>query len=240
MNVNLKTTEEQLFTSAAERIRHLIRLFEVDSEYGLARKTGVSRNTIRGVIDRDSIGGKTARALSLALDISYKWLRWGEGPIKVPGEAFQDSDGESELGAVDPYAYAYIRKAKAHLSAGGGVLPEEDFEDQRYAFVKSWLKTVATSEAACILMEVDGASMMPTLEPGDMVLVDQGRQDLISDGIYAFGEGDVINIKRLQRIHPLVRIVSDSPDTVRYPSREVDPATIRIIGRVIWFARQLR
>ena len=121
-----------------------------------------------------------------------------------------------------------------------GVIPDEDFEEQRYAFIKSWLKTVATSEAACILMEIDGDSMRPTLESGDMVLVDQGRQDLISDGIYAFGEGDVINIKRLQRVHPNIRIVSDNPDRDLYPSREVDPSDIRIIGRVIWFARQLR
>ena len=149
-----------------------------------------------------------------------------------PSAAFKDG--------IDPYAYAYIKKAKARLSAGGGIIPDEEFEEQRYAFIRSWLKTVATSEEACILMEIDGDSMRPTLESGDMVLVDQGRQDLISDGIYAFGEGDVINIKRLQRVYPNVRIVSDNPDKDCYPSREVDPSTIRIIGRVIWFARQLR
>ena len=228
-------TENNLIKSPAARLRHLIHLFDLNSDYDLAEKTGVSRNTLKGVLNRDTIGGKTARSIADSLKVSYKWVRYGEGPLERP-----NNTQEEPVKVVDQYAYAYVRKAKAHLSAGGGVIPEEEFEEQRYAFVKSWLKTVATSEAACILMEVDGASMMPTLEPGDMVLVDQGRQDLISDGIYAFGEGDVINIKRLQRIHPLVRIVSDNPDTIRYPSREVDPATIRIIGRVIWFARQLR
>ena len=240
MNVNLKTTNEQSFASASERMRYLIQLFEVDNDYGLARKTGVSRNTIRGIIIRDSIGPKTARALSRSLDISYKWVLLGEGPVQVPSEELPVSLSAPVKDGIDPYAYAYIRKAKAHLSAGGGVIPEEEFEDQRYAFIRSWLKTVATSESACVLMEIDGDSMRPTLESGDMVLVDQGRQDLISDGIYAFGEGDVINIKRLQRVYPNVRIVSDNPDRECYPSREVEPSTIRIIGRVIWFARQLR
>ncbi len=240
MNVNLKTTNTEDLSSVAKRVRYLIQLFELDSDYGLARKTGVSRNTIRGVITRDSIGPKTARALSRGLGISYKWLLLGEGPVDAPHAPGSAPDHEAHISGVDEYAYAYIRKAKSHLSAGGGVIPDEDFEEQRYAFIKSWLKTVATSEAACILMEIDGDSMRPTLESGDMVLVDQGRQELISDGIYAFGEGDVINIKRLQRVHPNIRIVSDNPDRDLYPSREVDPSVIRIIGRVIWFARQLR
>ena len=197
----------------------------------LARDLGIHSNTLR-LYEQDKRSPTVGllEAIADKCQVPIEWFFDEKQLLKV-GPA-------TEMSGLD--AYAYIRKAKAHLSAGGGVIPEEEFEEQRYAFVKSWLKTVATSEAACILMEVDGASMMPTLEPGDMVLVDQGRQDLISDGIYAFGEGDVINIKRLQRIHPLVRIVSDNPDTIRYPSREVDPTTIRIIGRVVWFARQLR
>ena len=201
------------------------------SQVDLARTLGIHSNTLR-LYEQDKRSPTVDLLGSIAnkCQVSIEWF-FDETQLYKVGNA-------TDIGGSD--AYAYIRKAKAHLSAGGGVIPEEEFEEQRYAFVKSWLKTVATSEAACILMEVDGASMMPTLEPGDMVLVDQGRQELISDGIYAFGEGDVINIKRLQRVYPLVRIVSDNPDTVRYPSREVDPTTIRIIGRVIWFARQLR
>lgn len=201
------------------------------SQVDLARDLGIHSNTLR-LYEQDKRSPTVGllEAIANKCHVPIEWF-FDEGQLYKVGSS-------TEIGGSG--AYAYIRKAKAHLSAGGGVIPEEEFEEQRYAFVKSWLKTVATSEAACILMEVDGASMMPTLEPGDMVLVDQGRQDLISDGIYAFGEGDVINIKRLQRIHPLVRIVSDNPDTIRYPSREVDPASIRIIGRVIWFARQLR
>ena len=233
-------TEKDLKTSPAARLKHLIHTLDLLNDYGLSNETGVSRNTLKGVLNRDTIGGKTAKAIADALNISYKWVRFGEGPIERPKNIPEEPDISENSVFEDQNAYAYIKKAKARLSAGGGVIPEEEFEDQRYAFIRSWLKTVATSESACVLMEIDGDSMRPTLESGDMVLVDQGRQDLISDGIYAFGEGDVINIKRLQRVYPNVRIVSDNPDTVRYPSREVDHSDIRIIGRVIWFGRQLR
>lgn len=235
-----KMTKKDLETSPAARLHHLIHTLDLINDYGLSEKTGISRNTIKGILNRDTIGGKTAKAIADALDISYKWVRYGEGPIERPKTILEEPNISVNSPIEDPYAYAYIKKAKARLSAGGGVIPEEEFEDQRYAFIRSWLKTVASSESACVLMEIDGDSMRPTLESGDMVLVDQGRQDLISDGIYAFGEGDVINIKRLQRVYPNVRIVSDNPDRELYPSREIEPSSIRIIGRVIWFARQLR
>ena len=221
--------------SISSRINKLLEIKKIPSVYALSKASGIPRQTLDRAVATNKLSPEAALILADKYGIYAEWLIFGREPMFI---------GDPIIGPDEPGghqgAYAYIRKAKAHLSAGGGVIPEEEFEEQRYAFVKSWLKTVVTSEAACILMEVDGASMMPTLEPGDMVLVDQGRQDLISDGIYAFGEGDVINIKRLQRVHPLVRIVSDNPDTIRYPPREVDPATIRIIGRVIWFARQLR
>ena len=221
--------------SISARINKLLEVSNIPSIYALAKKTGVPRQTLDRAVSDDHLSLESAQKLAHKLGIYPEWLLFGREPMKVGDPVF----GIDEAPFKDS-AYAYIKKAKARLSAGGGVIPEEDFEDQRYVFIRSWLKTVVSSESACVLMEIDGDSMRPTLESGDMVLVDQGRQDLISDGIYAFGEGDVINIKRLQRVYPLVRIVSDNPDTVRYPSREVDPTTIRIIGRVIWFARQLR
>ena len=235
---------EQPKSSAASRIDQILAMFGFANPYALERGTGVKRASIQKALRNNKIGKILSQQLASALGLNPIWVESGFGPVMLDGDKIaKECSVSAHTGCPvdsDPYAYAYIRKAKAHLSAGGGIIPEEEFEDQRYAFIRSWLKTVATSESACILMEIDGDSMRPTLESGDMVLVDQGRQELISDGIYAFGEGDVINIKRLQRMHPLVRIVSDNPDRDCYPSREVDPATIRIIGRVIWFARQLR
>ena len=196
-----------------------------------ARDISIHPNTLRLYEqDKRSPTVDLVAAIAIRYNVPLVWFFSGGTLEEVPASTHLSGDG----------AYAYIKKAKARLSAGGGVIPEEEFEDQRYAFIRSRLKTVASSESACVMMEIDGDSMRPTLESGDMVLVDQGRQDLISDGIYAFGEGDVINIKRLQRVYPNVRIVSDNPVRECYPSREVDPSTIRIIGRVIWFGRQLR
>lgn len=234
-DVKPKTGHVDRKMSLSARINKLLEKFNIPSIYALAKKTGVPRQTLDRAISDNKLSVDAAQILADKLKIYPEWIIFGREPMQVGDPVGGNNDCGSEQSA-----YAYIKKAKAHLSAGGGVIPEEEFEDQRYAFIRSWLKTVATSESACVLMEIDGDSMRPTLESGDMVLVDQGRQDLISDGIYAFGEGDVINIKRLQRVYPNVRIVSDNPDRECYPSREVEPSTIRIIGRVIWFARQLR
>ena len=234
-DVKPKTGHTDQKMSISARINKLIEKLNIPSIYALAKKTGVPRQTLDRAISDNKLSVDAAQILADKLKIYPEWIIFGREPMQVG-----DPVGGNNDSGFEQSAYAYIKKAKARLSAGGGVIPEEEFEDQRYAFIRSWLKTVATSESACVLMEIDGDSMRPTLESGDMVLVDQGRQDLISDGIYAFGEGDVINIKRLQRVYPNVRIVSDNPDTVRYPSREVDHSDIRIIGRVIWFGRQLR
>ena len=231
--------------SVSERLRLIMSMNGFASPYAMARGTGLSRSSLQNALNKNVIGPQLAAQIAAALNLNTAWIESGFGEMRPIDDRVQGIEidvGQHPVAEspIDQYAYAYIKKAKARLSAGGGVIPEEEFEDQRYAFIRSWLKTVATSESACVLMEIDGDSMRPTLESGDMVLVDQGRQDLISDGIYAFGEGDVINIKRLQRVYPNVRIVSDNPDRECYPSREVDPSTIRIIGRVIWFARQLR
>ena len=213
--------------SKISELRQLRGLSQVD----FARDISIHPNTLRLYEqDKRSPTVDVVAAIAVRYNVPLVWFFSDDALISVSDPTLLSGD----------CAYAYIKKAKARLSAGGGLIPEEEFEDQRYAFIRSWLKTVASSESACVLMEIDGDSMRPTLESGDMVLVDQGRQDLISDGIYAFGEGDVINIKRLQRVYPNVRIVSDNPDRELYPSREIEPSSIRIIGRVIWFARQLR
>lgn len=226
----------------ADRLRMVMNGLNITSDYALSRLTGVKRSTIKNILDRKTIGPKSVQSLSRALHISPNWLEFGVGPMRLSDESAELPVGGAPgaSGGVDPAAYAYVRKATSKLSAGGGVIPEEEFESQRYAFLRSWLRSVATSAENCILMEIDGDSMHPTLDSGDIVLIDMGRTEVISDGVFAFGEGDVINIKRIQRAHPKYRIISDNSDEKKYPCREVEPCDIRIIGRIIWLARMIK
>lgn len=78
-----------------------------------------------------------------------------------------------------------------------------------------------------------GDSMLPTIAPGDKVLIDEGVKDLY-DGIYVLRSYDTLFIKRVNKnLKGVVVISSDNP-TVKL-SEELDGSEqLEIIGRVVY------
>ena len=92
-----------------------------------------------------------------------------------------------------------------------------------------------------VLMHVTGDSMHPTIWDGDMVMVDQSKTVPVDGRIFAMGIDSGIVVKRLVLMPGKVKLVSDNKE---YPPLEVDlrgdlADSFRIIGQVIWFAREL-
>lgn len=81
---------------------------------------------------------------------------------------------------------------------------------------------------------VDGDSMMPTLLPGDRVMINRSQTAPSPDGLYAIFDGIGISVKRLEIIkgsNPLMlRIISDNP---HHGSDEILLEDLRVVGRVI-------
>lgn len=85
-----------------------------------------------------------------------------------------------------------------------------------------------------IFMEVIGNSMLPTLAPGDRVIVDTRQNTFGPDAIYVFDDGDgEPRVKSLKKMLGTgdVRIISDNRDS--YGEDVMSLASIRIIGRVV-------
>ncbi len=86
--------------------------------------------------------------------------------------------------------------------------------------------------------------MTPTLNDGDIVLVDTGRRAPSPPGIFVLhdGEGNDSGLvaKRLEHIPnsdpPRVKIVSDND---RYAPYERLIEEMNIVGRIRWFAREM-
>lgn len=57
-----------------------------------------------------------------------------------------------------------------------------------------------------------GDSMMPTIQPGDVVLVDIGCEAFEGDGLYLINTGDGHQIKRLQSLDDGIHVLSSNPD----------------------------
>jgi phage repressor protein C with HTH and peptisase S24 domain len=221
--MSMEISENDLKISARARIEFIMRKFGWASPYAMSSNTPVKRSSIQRVRSTDRIGPKVAGLIAASCGLNPVWVETGAGEIYAPMDVSS--------------AYAYVPKANARLSAGGGLVASEGFEPERYAFLRSWLSEVATSTANLVLMVVNGDSMEPTLLDGDMVLVDMGRKELLSDGIYAIGDDDVAMVKRLQRSSNHIIVISDNPI---YKEYGMGLQELRIHGRVIWFARQLR
>jgi phage repressor protein C with HTH and peptisase S24 domain len=90
------------------------------------------------------------------------------------------------------------------------------------------------------VMAVQGDSMMPTLNEGDVILVDMNQRDPTPSGIFVLHDGMGLVAKRLERVPmsdpPRVRIISDNP---RYLPYDCTADEVSIIGRVRWYGREL-
>ena len=133
--------------------------------------------------------------------------------------------------------FVLIRQVNGKISAGGGLMPDYS-ADLLCAFRREWIKRKGGKPDNMSLIKVDGDSMAPTLLPGDLVLVDHGRNSIASQGgIYAISIDDEIMIKRVQPSYPdKILVISDNK---QYPIRELATANVRVNGKVIWYARDL-
>ncbi len=84
------------------------------------------------------------------------------------------------------------------------------------------------------IIPVDGDSMIPTLLPGDRVMIQRSATRPSPDGLFAIDDGIGVSVKRLQIVRgsePLmVRIISDNP---QHATDTVLAESLKVIGRVI-------
>lgn len=126
-------------------------------------------------------------------------------------------------------------------SAGPGALSDEEGAAGNIAFDRRWLRRLGGSAPANLrFIRVQGDSMAPTLADGDDILVDEGdAADRLRDGIYVLRVEDGLMVKRIA-VSPAVRTLTIQSDNPAYPDwAGCDPASIAIIGRVIWAGRKM-
>ena len=151
---------------------------------------------------------------------------------------------EVELGGPPAPAgagFGTIRVPRLQLgaSAGSGAVAEAEVPNGAIAFESRWLRRLTTQPDSLSIIQVSGDSMEPTLQDGDDILVDASdAEDRLRDGIYVIRMDDALMVKRLA-IAPAkkISVLSDNPG---YPGwDDVDPGSLRIIGRVIWTGRRI-
>lgn len=219
------TPFEKIWGMVISRLRMLKQDGDLTYEQ-LGNVLGVNKSTVKRWLDGDRGGEKTP-----APDL----FRYMDALGVLPGEVFSDplpSSGE----------YAFIRRATARPAAGGGSLETSGETEGGLVFKLSWLKTRTTSSPDRLrIMPVKGASMSPTFEDGDVVLVDEGNTTLTPDRVYVIRKGDEIYVKRFRKTPDAMLFMGDnrerSYEDVRVLPDEDDGFSV--IGRVLWAGKEM-
>jgi len=147
---------------------------------------------------------------------------------------------------IDHDQLALVPRYDAQGAAGDGVINLDEAPADHLAFPRDWLVANGLRAATAFLMTVRGDSMAPTLQDGDLIMVDRARTGPRSGRIYVYNDpaGDGTRIKRIDADGGGLVIRSDNPAAA--PALEMitdrdraDDLLARIIGEVVWCGHKL-
>ncbi|MGH7935371.1 MAG: XRE family transcriptional regulator [Candidatus Binataceae bacterium] len=218
-------------TVVDEEFRQRLRLImqQFGSVADLARAVGVSDNAIyKWVSGRGQPSMVSLVNLARAAGVSVEWLATGRG---IP------SKSKSE--ACAPESSDYVTMPRQGLRGVGG---RDAIQNQQIVdfinFRSDWIQRVFNVDPRSLaLVEAIGDSMSPTVDEGDLVLIDLRENRFKSDGLYVLRSGGDLSIKRLQcRPDGSLMIRSDNS---AYEPQRVAQDDIVILGRVVWVGGRL-
>ena len=167
-----------------------------------------------------------------ALRVDRNWLLHGLGSVEGDNPIIEHPDN----------IFVAVRSVRVKAAMGGGAVLEQPAEDGKpYHFQKSWIRDHLKARPADLrMLHVEGDSMLPTLNDGDIVLVDLSRTAPSPPGLFVLFDGLGLVAKRLEHVassdSPTVRILSDNP---LYAPYERAAEEVNIVGRVRWLAREI-
>ena len=229
-----------------------------DSPADFAEKVGVTVRALNNYLAGRMPKAEVRKKICAAYGITPMWLFQGRGPMQARDKTADTSAascgqpavtagrGEDEAADVsvvapDGVQTIYVPKVEARLSAGTGSLEVSDNIKGYFGFRSDWLHRKGCP-SQMVLMSITGDSMRPTLENGDLALVNLAQTDVVSGGIYAVGVDESVLVKRLDKRPGKIVLVSDNRDA--YAPQELDMTdeivreSLRVIGRVLWWCRE--
>jgi phage repressor protein C with HTH and peptisase S24 domain len=197
----------------------------------VADAAGVGRSFVYDILRGKSENPRSDKLMRVAavLQTSAESLLYGE------------DDGLPAVGTIPDRDYVAIPFVKVEAAMGGGAIVDDEEEGEPWHFGKAWLRNdLCLGPTGLRLILVRGDSMEPTLLDGDVVMVDTAQTSPSPAGIFVLHDGFGLVAKRLEylpvRDPPAIRVISDN---IRYGAIERPAEEIRIIGRIVWFARRL-
>ncbi|MEE4662739.1 S24 family peptidase [Pseudomonas alliivorans] len=207
---------------------------------------GISYEAVRQWFAGDTGNIKNENLLAMAegFDTTVDWLLIGKGDpprrsmatnVVVGDFSRRLRDDEIEIPQYDV----------AGSMGPGQFLPKEYIETVRNITVRTeYLREQGityTHDNNLSVITGFGESMGATFASGDPLIVDQGVNEVVVDGVYVFTLDGMLYIKRLQRLPKMLRMLSDNETFPPYDIKGAELDSIVIHARVLlaWNARKL-
>ena len=214
-----------------ERLRARIRQLGM-SVADVARAAGVNRSFVYDILRGRSQVPNLEKLTGIAqvVKVDLEWLLSGKGRVEGDDPITEDYKND----------FVAIQYASARPSMGGGAIVEDEHGVGRdFHFRRSWIRDrLKAAPSMMRVMGVKGDSMTPTLQDGDVVLVDMNQRSPVPPGVFVLHDGMGLVAKRLEYV-PMsepsrVRIISDNQ---QYSTYECTSEEVNIVGRVRWYGR---
>jgi hypothetical protein len=191
----------------------------------MSERISLSRNAWQTYeLERSTPGTAVYQSL-LNLGFSIDWILNGVGAMKI-GHALS--------------GYSFLPLYAIVGSMGPGSIGDDRVVDW-LAFKDEWLRSeLRTTALNLALIVAEGDSMLPTINPGDMLVVDHSRSALSGDGIYVLNLCGNCLVKRVQvLVDGSVNIVSDNPAYAPQIVKSAELDGLHIAGRVVWHGKRV-
>ncbi len=186
-------------------------------------------------------GGTKMLALAGALSVRVEWLEYGRGEMReaVTAQPVDHRIPPREFNLQDDKSYTGVLQLTARGSTGSD--DDNSHVEIRgvLAFKTEWLRANRLNTKHLDVIYADGHSMEPTINGGDVLLIDESKIEPRDGQIFALqsnSKGTIV--KRLVRSDFNGWIIrSDNPDKAKYGDQILSDEEInevRIIGRVVW------
>lgn len=228
-----------------ERLQSLLPRFK--SVRAFATASGVSQTGLQRLINGGEPTLSTLIALAKAANVSVEWLATGQDH-KTSTPIPQNQANSSHCVCLDTLGnpvdldeFVFIPRYNLKAAAGHGATTEGEKPMFSMAFRRYWIENYLRATPTDLsVISVKGDSMEGVLNDRDVILLNTSDTQA-SSGLYVLRvDGDLV-VKRVQRLPGgILRVISANE---AYATFDVDlnnsPADFGVIGRVVWFGRQI-
>lgn len=207
---------------------------------GASLEAGLSDAFVRNILTGKARSPSAHNLAKLArtLQTTEAWLLRGEGLEAAQPEEQDEpaslSTGVMPLLSIRPTKHPSARGICDSPRVGAGERMEQIVANDVWSLPAAYLRhELQAPSGNLFIAAVIGDAMLPTLLPGDRVIVDRS-QSQPADGIFLVAAGDEFAVKRLELVNgslPLrIRIKSDNPV---HGMDEIPAAHLKVIGRAV-------